>query len=129
MILHSHEHSAREELDLGEGGAPRRVDIEPVTGQSLGTAYHAQEGLAEGRAPGSHGPDVPGAGQGRSARVSMEEPEDVSFPVLAIEDVRAVEFHARRLAAAMIDASREPDWATPRADERPALLDHRIQGS
>jgi hypothetical protein len=61
--------------------------------------------------------------------VSMEEPEYVSPSFLAIEHIRAVEVHAQRFAAAMIDASREPDPAAPRADERPALLDHWLQGS
>jgi len=59
----------------------------------------------------------------------MKEPEYVLPAFLAIERAGAVEIDAPRLAAAMIDASREPDPTATSADERPALLDLWLQGA
>jgi len=127
--LDSNQHAAREYLDRLQDNTVRTIIVELESSQPGGAGDHTQQRLAERRAPGPHGLDVPFARPRRTVGMRVPESEHVTPTLLPVENAWAIELNAGRSAHAMMDTARVPDPAAPLADERPVLLDRRRQGA
>src|SRR5262249_41531290 len=92
------------------------------------TVDHAQERLAEGRAPAAHRPHVALTGHCWPVGVRVVEADDVLVPLLARQHPATVEAHPGALAGDTLCTTAIPDLAAAQAEQCPALLDYSRRG-